>query len=1197
MSELLKWAEENDLTPTEFMNRVNEESGNKVIDLEQTTDVSDDIQATGGKITRDVTDEVKAGQEADETRDYEYFYNKQPERPTLTDYMASGANQAYNFLTGNETENEAQKKIAAYEEQRAKYETQAREKYASLENYSLPELKMLGGRIIVPPGLTDNELIADGVVKVNRRLFKDENGQIQTAFILVPPPDSSAFERMIDQATRNILTETLGVVERRDDGSLDAKILEESEFAKNVPDYDQSGAEGLFTTLLTYGLPASKTAKAGRTIGGAASIGPKSKNLMGLAGSVVSTSMLETVLSTEGDQGLFITPDRLQNIFPDSSQEELNDLALLFDGLLVNGTMDGLLGFGSWVMGKVGDKTRGARGLIDPSFVRNQAEREAVLSIFKQIDPDLANADKRTLAEGLRNLSTILDANSEVLVKVGQSSAEVPVDTVNAIRAGAEQYVLATYPNARRGMSEQEFAAFVEQKTTDMVQRTISLARSNQANEVLRQSQADMMSGVGNVIEQEAIRVNPQNVPISDTAENLVDQRQTQLSNLETLENKATTAKENFEAQAGRAVSDDPFIQSMISDTDTYAFFDESPYINQLKKLFGEDYVNAYAAKYKQVDEAYTAIPNVTADVQGFKDQLKEIFTSTGGLDQANDNARYVMSEIEKALGGKIKPKTDSLILTDDSVPISLEATPLQFLDAVQDDIGFADLYKLKKQLATTIGAMERSPLRQKIIELRDHITSREPGGQMAYVISKGGEAAELAQKADNLFIEAQSQFMGSQATRQLSDLSSVRAYQGTNTPVPEGGPPRGQVDLEAQSVGQVLPTIMADRTGSELQQLVYAMDAALSQGGVTKPILDLYEAQATDKLAKALMNNDQQSIDLINKNFDSYVSELRRLESPLLGQLEEAKRRIDSVQTDLGNRALAADELSKIAARQRKEVENNIVKDLIDRFGDAKSSPGMTLQRMISGDNAANNIKRLVTEIDKLPDGVREVSTQALQSTLLRLVRDQVFTSSPIGAKADQVDVALGRLQKITNERASGMLEAVAVAFPDDPFMEETLRQTLSGLGDLSITSRMKVARAGSDTSANLAIRDSVSTAILFSFGYMNPTAAAARRLTAGQIEAMEKLGKEKQEEILAKAMSAPKELAVLARAIAKGEDPKLISTLKNEFLTAAERTVRYEVRVGPGGETVDEQTESIFSKGMNVAGDAASGVLDFFR
>ena len=101
------------------------------------------------------------------------------------------------------------------------------------------------------------------------------------------------------------------------------------------------------------------------------------------------------------------------------------------------------------------------------------------------------------------------------------------------------------------------------------------------------------------------------------------------------------------------------------------------------------------------------------------------------------------------------------------------------------------------------------------------------------------------------------------------------------------------------------------------------------------------------------------------------------------------------------------------MAARQRTEVENNIVKDLIDRFGDAKSSPGMTLQRLVSGDNATNNVKRLVAEIDKLPDGVREASSQALQSTLLRLVRDQAFTSSPIGAKADQVDVALGRLAK----------------------------------------------------------------------------------------------------------------------------------------------------------------------------------------
>ena len=47
-----------------------------------------------------------------------------------------------------------------------------------------------------------------------------------------------------------------------------------------------------------------------------------------------------------------------------------------------------------------------------------------LLGIFNQIDPDLATLDKRTFAEGMRNLSNILDANSEILVQVGQSGRQ-----------------------------------------------------------------------------------------------------------------------------------------------------------------------------------------------------------------------------------------------------------------------------------------------------------------------------------------------------------------------------------------------------------------------------------------------------------------------------------------------------------------------------------------------------------------------------------------------------------------------------------------------------------------------------------------------------------------------------------------------------------------------------------------------------
>ena len=159
----------------------------------------------------------------------------------------------------------------------------------------------------------------------------------------------------------------------------------------------------------------------------------------------------------------------------------------------------------------------------------------------------MATLDKRSFAEGMRNLSNILDANSEIYVQVGQSGRTIPVDTVNALRQGlakdAKQYILATYPKARRGMTDAEFDEFVERKANDMVERTISLARGSQANEVLRQQQADMLTNVGGVIETEAKRVNPEGIPINQTAESLVDQRQGQIQNLQPLKTKPLLQK------------------------------------------------------------------------------------------------------------------------------------------------------------------------------------------------------------------------------------------------------------------------------------------------------------------------------------------------------------------------------------------------------------------------------------------------------------------------------------------------------------------------------------------------------------------------------------------------------------------------------------------------------------------------------
>jgi hypothetical protein len=99
-----------------------------------------------------------------------------------------------------------------------------------------------------------------------------------------------------------------------------------------------------------------------------------------------------------------------------------------------------------------------------------------------------------------------------------------------------------------------------------------------------------------------------------------------------------------------------------------------------------------------------------------------------------------------------------------------------------------------------------------------------------------------------------------------------------------------------------------------------------------------------------------------------------------------------------------------------------------------------------------------------------------------------------------------------------------------------------------------------------------------------MNPTAAAARRITASKIEAMEKLGKEKQQEIIGIILSAPEEFAELARLIAKGEDPSLLTLFKDNFLNTANRAAQYELRVTEtGGE--DKQMRDMLINSVDSA------------
>ena len=1196
-----------------LIKRVNERNNATVIG-----DVSGDTKTNvtpipgTADLAIDVTDQVKAGAEADDpTRDYQYFYG---DKPSLGITTSIGAILG-DLFNPDDAPNASQKERDQYNSDMKAFQENAQNIYDGAVEYTLPEATALFGNVDLTGFASDD---GKGTVKVY--VYLDDNGEIQRT--LLPPPDSSAFERIVSQAGRNIFQETYGLIERDDDGSLDLNVLEDSKYADAVPDYDQGLGAGLLTDLLTYGVPGLQAERLGRgTVGVGSKVLRKADDLIGTSalankvrsaasvvddaakyvGGSLAVAMTEAVLSKEGDEGMIVGDDWVKSVFTGLDDEEAKDVAMIIDGFVVNGAFDTVLGLGSKAWGWAKGKASGATGFLSKSFVENKAERTAVFGVLTELDPALKDMDKPELVANLRNLAKTLDANSKIIAQVGETTREINADSINALNKGGRNYIEVSRQRQIAAMPADQREAFIQRETDALVNRMVGVAQANTGNAMLRQQQANMLDEVGKTFDDEATRVNPNNVDFNtQTAPELVNQRNLEVSDAQAEADVARSQAEQFRADSGKAVENDPFIREMLQDADPVRFFNDTAYVDELRRLLGDDFVNTYRNAYEAVNAAYKAIPNDPVDIPALKNELANVFNNAGGLGEVTQDSAPVINTIKRVLGDKLASSTDDLLLADPRDTVASLQTPQQIIDGLTGDIGYQDLVQLKQELDKLIGSTNNRNVSTALQDLRKHITSVEEGGQAAFVARNGGEAAELVKEADDLFIDTQSRFQNSITTKGLSDAANTPAYAGSNTRVPEGGSRRGQPDLESRAVGEITPNMLADRTGQQIEQLRFALSSDFARGEVNKPFIDLFVAEQTDRLAKALRDNDQQTIADIDGAFEGIITELKNLEAmDLVEELDNAKLRILSVQGELGDRALEADKLAEMAMARKAEAENSVVAKLIsgNAQGATKSTPSMTVLRELQGDDAGNFVDELMKRIDQLPANQQEAARQATQSMLLRQIRSLTQAATPIGVSG-QKDVALGSLKKLTNQEASGLIDAVSRAFPDDEFMRETMMLTLGSLGDVSLASRMKVARSGSNTAANLGIRDSVSTGILFAFGYMNPTAAAMRRISAGQIEAMEKLGKQKQDEIIATILADPQRFADLARTIADATDKPFwkntISNMASDFMGSAGKTLRYEVRVDETGDE-DEQTNQMLYDGTTSFIDKALGLWPF--
>ena len=134
---------------------------------------------------------------------------------------------------------------------------------------------------------------------------------------------------------------------------------------------------------------------------------------------------------------------------------------------------------------------------------------------------------------------------------------------------------------------------------------------------------------------------------------------------------------------------------------------------------------------------------------------------------------------------------------------------------------------------------------------------------------------------------------------------------------------------------------------------------------------------------------------------------------------------------------------------------------------------------------------------------------------------------------------------------------------------MSSVIQQTMAKLYDVGVPSTLKVNQSGSPTATltqqSNEIRDSVSTFILLTAGYMNPTAAMLRRLTSVPINEAEKTMQEVAKNTLALIVAEPKQFAKLLDEHVR--NPSLFKSGRNksikELIKLASTTAKFEIRV----------------------------------
>lgn len=1202
-------------------------------------------------LTASATDKLKQKQSIP-VKDYDYFYGnikdadgntiKEPEGVGLSGRVKAFVGDAYNFLAPGEQElSESQIARDKADKEQAEYEAALKaeqDKYPTKEVPWWASSTFLKDMSQVPITMLPVAIAGYSLSPSEEPVYYEIDDNNEIKMTRIPRSDSNTLERIFQGGARKIITSIGGAVEREDDvlyvegddipegkkigdvkekGGLEVNITEESDLEKRIPELESGGFEGFLTDMIAFGVPAAKGFKTFKTVAGAGSkLKPAARAYLG--GSL-GASFAQALITTDGDQSLLVTGDQIRSILPNIEEETANDVAMVLDSLMIDGALDMALMGAMKAKGFLGRRGQGLRAAFDKEYLTNTIKEGTILNTITYLDPKLKDLGAKDFVQNVRQLAQILNNNAELHIKIGDTEGVVPVDTISALMKGAKSYVTVSNQKLKNSMGD-KWDAFVNDEATALVQRMIDIQRAVPENVQSRLAQSNMLDGVQQVIKKAGDDITPSGITNQEMGQELVNIRTGELDSAAKNVDIAQKQVDTIAEQTDAVFAENPIIKQMLDGVDPKQLLDETTDLAVISKVFGEDGVNAYRQTWKEVEDAYKAIPNTPLDktqLDMLRKQINQVITEIDPLrTQGKDNQKVaqILSEIRSVFKRSEVdvdvPTTSQFdspeaaesyfsFLNDPKAPKD-STTRLQTADEVLADlegtIGFQDLYKLKQKLEQLIQAEKGNfGVAEKLIELKKHITDKD-GGQLGYMMNVADEAtANAAINADKTFNVAMSKWMEGPLMKEYSGLLNERVRRGDNIPV-YVGQETGQLQLDVQAQ-DIAKRVMADKTGKLFKQLELAMGS-----DVSKPIMDYYISQATRKLANALADTNtaagRASYREVQESFTSIAQQLKNNNSPLYADLQKAINQIDATQKELGSNALAADKLLEQAKRQQDELENSVLDKFVAEFNQNKSTstPQVEIGKLLKGRDAAGSLEALVKEIETIPAGPRrDLVLQSVKSSALKQLNERIFGSTPIGLVSPNTavdNVKLANLAKITGEELDGTLSGLRILFKDEPFVIEGLETALKTLGDVNLPSRVKTtpAGAGSDTVPNLGIRDAVSGAILVTGGYMNPTSAAMRRASSNMVSAMETAAKNVGNDTLGIIISNPRAFANLAELIANKAEHSEIKKAVKLLLSSAGYAAKYDLRV----QDEDEQTTGAFGSSAEAVQGSISELIN---